>query len=81
MSAPVLESAGVHDDWLPGASRDAEKRALVKRVKAGGAKEGDLLKISGALRRVGLRTSSRWGRAERPGPNEATKKLLLERTP
>jgi len=44
MSAPVLESAGVHDDRLPGASREAEKRALVKRVKAGGAREGDLLR-------------------------------------
>jgi len=44
MSAPVLESAGVYDDRLPGASREAQKRALVKRVKAGGAKEGDLLR-------------------------------------
>jgi len=44
MDAPVLESAGMMDERLPGASREAEKRALVKRVKAGGAKEGDLLR-------------------------------------
>jgi len=44
MSPPVLESAGVMDDRLPGASREAERAALVKRVKAGGAKEGDLLR-------------------------------------
>jgi len=44
MSPPVLESAGVTDDRLPGASRDAERAALVKRVKAGGAREGDLLR-------------------------------------
>jgi len=44
MSPPVLESAGVMDDRMPGASREAERAALVKRVKAGGAREGDLLR-------------------------------------
>lgn len=44
MSPPVLESAGMTDDRLPGASREAERKALVKRVKAGGAREGDLLR-------------------------------------
>ncbi|WP_243357858.1 hypothetical protein [Fundidesulfovibrio terrae] len=44
MSPPVLESAGIMDDRLPGASRQAELKSLVKRVKSGGAREGDLLR-------------------------------------
>lgn len=44
MSAPALENAGIMDDRLPGATRAAERAALVKRVKSGGAREGDLLK-------------------------------------
>jgi len=44
MSPPQLESAGAVEDRLPGASREAERKALVKRVKAGGAREGDLLR-------------------------------------
>ena len=44
MSPPQLESAGVIDERSPGAARAAERAALVKRVKAGGAREGDLLK-------------------------------------
>ena len=44
MTAPVLESAGADEARAASASRAAEKAALVKRVKAGGAKEGDLLK-------------------------------------
>ena len=44
MSPPQLESAGMIDDRSPGAARAAERAALVKRVKAGGAREGDLLK-------------------------------------
>ena len=39
-----LESAGMIDERSPGATRAAERAALVKRVKAGGAREGDLLK-------------------------------------
>jgi hypothetical protein len=42
--APQLESAGMIDERSPGATRAAERAALVKRVKAGGAREGDLLK-------------------------------------
>ncbi|MFP5220981.1 MAG: hypothetical protein ACLGSA_01690 [Acidobacteriota bacterium] len=44
MSAPALENAGIMDDRLPGATRAAERAALIKRVKSGGAREGDLLK-------------------------------------
>ena len=44
MSPPQLESAGMIDERTPGAARAAERAALVKRVKAGGAREGDLLK-------------------------------------
>jgi len=44
MSPPQLESAGMIDERSPGAARAAERAALVKRVKAGGAREGDLLK-------------------------------------
>lgn len=44
MSAPQLESAGMIDERSPGVARAAERAALVKRVKAGGAREGDLLK-------------------------------------
>ena len=44
MSASQLESAGMIDERSPGAARAAERAALVKRVKAGGAREGDLLR-------------------------------------
>ena len=44
MSAPQLESAGMIDERSPRAARAAERAALVKRVKAGGARDGDLLK-------------------------------------
>jgi len=44
MSPPQLESAGMIDERTPRAARAAERAALVKRVKAGGAREGDLLK-------------------------------------
>jgi len=44
VSAPQFESAGIIDERSPGAARAAERAALVKRVKAGGAREGDLLK-------------------------------------
>lgn len=44
MGPPALESAGIMDDRLPGASRQAELKSLVKRVKSGGAREGDLLR-------------------------------------
>lgn len=44
MSAPALENAGIMDDRMPGATRAAERAALIKRVKSGGAREGDLLK-------------------------------------
>ncbi|KAF0235031.1 MAG: hypothetical protein FD177_190 [Desulfovibrionaceae bacterium] len=44
MSPPQLESAGMIDERTPGVARAAERAALVKRVKAGGAREGDLLK-------------------------------------
>lgn len=44
MSPPQLESAGMIDECSPGAARAAERAALIKRVKAGGAREGDLLK-------------------------------------
>jgi hypothetical protein len=50
MSPPVLEAAGVYDDRSNQASRQAERAALVKRMKAGGAREGDnlrLLELSG----------------------------------
>ena len=44
MSAPALENAGVIDDRLPGANRNAQLASLKQRVKSGGAREGDLLK-------------------------------------
>ena len=44
MSPPQLESAGMIDERTPGVARAAERAALIKRVKAGGAREGDLLK-------------------------------------
>ncbi len=44
MSPPALENAGVMDDRLPNASRNAQLAALKQRVKSGGACEGDLLK-------------------------------------
>ena len=44
MSAPALENAGVMDDRLPNASRKAELASLKTRVKAGRAREGDLLR-------------------------------------
>lgn len=44
MSPPALESAGILDDRLPGATRAAELAALKARCKAGRAREGDLLR-------------------------------------
>ncbi|WP_243358364.1 hypothetical protein [Fundidesulfovibrio terrae] len=44
MSPPALESAGILDDRLPGATRAAELAALKARCKAGQAREGDLLR-------------------------------------
>ncbi len=44
MSPPVLEAAGMMGELQAGAGRASERAELVKRVRSGGAREGDLLR-------------------------------------